>query len=70
MQTLLLVRHGNTHWNTKHLIQGNGEGNTILTAPHPATETYSGRTAGFLSCNHFKIVNSILDKQHKQQINW
>ena len=22
MQTLLLVRHGNTRWNTKHLIQG------------------------------------------------
>lgn len=54
----------------KHLIQGNGEGNAILTAPHPAAEAYSGGTAGFLGCNHFKIVNSILDKQHKQQINW
>lgn len=35
---------------------------TILKAPHPAAEGYSGGKAGFYGCNHFKIANAILAK--------
>lgn len=44
--------------------------NHILVAAHPAAETYSGGTAGFLGCNHFNIVNEILRNTNKSTINW
>lgn len=53
-----------------HIIQGNGVGNKILTAPHPAAETYSGGKAGFIGCSHFMTANNLLEKELKQQINW
>ncbi len=33
---------------------------TILTAPHPAAESYSGGKAGFFTCGHFKKINETL----------
>lgn len=43
-------------------IPSNVDFNYILTAPHPAAESYSGGKAGFLGCNHFKYANVILNK--------
>ena len=37
----------------------NQEGNTILEAPHPASEAYKPGS-GFIGCNHFNTINSIL----------
>ena len=34
--------------------------NYVLTAPHPAAESYSGGKAGFFGCNHFTYTNVIL----------
>ena len=39
---------------------------TILSAPHPAAEVYSGGKAGFFTCEHFKKINDKL----KQPIDW
>lgn len=33
----------------------------VLTAPHPAAESYSGGTAGFFGCNHFVKINEYLE---------
>lgn len=41
--------------------------NNILEAPHPASEAYKPGS-GFIGCNHFKLINSILEQQNKQQI--
>ena len=60
-------------WYNKTTIQdipANNDYNYILTAPHPAAETYSGGKAGFYGCNHFVFVNKILKKNKLKQINW
>ena len=41
-------------------------GHTILKAPHPAAESYSGGRAGFFTCGHFKKINTKLE----QPIQW
>ena len=41
-------------------------GHTILKAPHPAAESYSGGKAGFFTCGHFKKINDKLE----QPIQW
>ena len=51
-------------------IPANNDYNYILTAPHPAAETYSGGKAGFYGSNHFVFVNKILKKNKLKQINW
>ena len=33
----------------------------VLTAPHPAAESYSGGKAGFFGCNHFVKINEYLE---------
>ena len=44
----------------KHIMYPNGH--TILRAPHPAAEAYSGGKAGFFTCGHFKKINEKLEK--------
>lgn len=44
--------------------------NVILTAPHPAAESYSGGKAGFYGCNHFNIANNVLAKSGNSTINF
>jgi len=44
--------------------------NIILNAAHPAAEAYSGGKAGFYGCNHFNLVNEILQQQQKSTIVW
>ena len=44
--------------------------NYILTAPHPAAESYSGGKAGFFGCNHFAYTNVILKKKNINPIKW
>lgn len=45
--------------------------NSILKAPHPAAETYSGgKGATFTGCNHFNLCNEILKKDNDKIINW
>ena len=51
-------------------IPANEEWNYILTAPHPAAETYTGGKAGFYGCNHFLYANEILKKLKHTPINW
>lgn len=51
-------------------IPGDSQLNYILTAPHPAAETYNGGNAGFYGCNHFLFVNEILNKTRQSPINW
>lgn len=46
-----------------------GDSNSILMAPHPASEAYKPGS-GFIGCNHFKQVNSILESQNKSIINF
>lgn len=55
---------------TIKLIPGNSHMNYILTAPHPAAETYAGGNAGFYKCNHFLFINEILIKTKQSPINW
>ena len=55
---------------TIKLIPGNSHINYILTAPHPAAETYAGGNAGFYKCNHFLFINEILIKTKQSPINW
>lgn len=43
---------------------------TILEAPHPAAEAYSGGKAGFYGCGHFKKVNEILASKNLTTIQW
>lgn len=43
--------------------------NYILTAAHPAAESYR-TNAGFLGCNHFIIVNEVLKKEKNKIINF
>jgi uracil-DNA glycosylase len=45
------------------------EGNTILTAPHPAAEAY-GNIVKFTGCRHFIKVNELLKENNKLLINW
>jgi uracil-DNA glycosylase len=44
--------------------------NVILRAPHPAAEAYAGGKAGFYGCNHFNLVNEILQTTGKSTIVW
>lgn len=44
--------------------------NYVLTAPHPAAESYNNGNAGFFGCDHFYFVNKILDKKGLKKINW
>ena len=44
--------------------------NYVLTAPHPAAESYSGGKAGFFGCNHFTYTNVILKKKNINPIKW
>ena len=48
----------------KHIMYPSGH--TILKAPHPAAESYSGGKAGFFTCEHFKKINDKLE----QPIQW
>jgi len=48
----------------------NPDWNYMLTAPHPAAESYSGGNAGFYGCNHFYYVNSILKNKSLNEIKW
>jgi len=50
-------------------IPSNPYFNYVLKASHPAAECYS-TNAGFLGCNHFHYVNTILMKNNQVQINW
>lgn len=50
-------------------VKEKGMYNTILEAPHPASETYKPGS-GFIGCNHFVIVNKLLQLQGKEIINW
>ena len=43
---------------------------TILEAPHPAAEVYSGGKAGFFTCEHFKKINMALFKNKIEPIEW
>ena len=43
---------------------------TILKAPHPAAEVYSGGKAGFFTCKHFKKINTALLKNKIEPIQW
>lgn len=51
-------------------IPANNDYNYILTAPHPAAETYLDGKAGFYGSNHFVFVNKILKKNKLKSINW
>lgn len=44
--------------------------NYILTAPHPAAEVYQGGKAGFYGCDHFYMVNRVLNKKRLKEIIW
>lgn len=50
-------------------IPNNPYWNYVLTASHPATESY-GTNAGYFGCNHFNLVNTILDLRGQKTINW
>lgn len=50
--------------------ENNRGDNIILNAPHPAAEAYAGGKAGFYGCNHFKIVNHLLEEKNKTIIQW
>jgi len=47
----------------------NRDGNRVITAPHPAAETYSPG-AGFIGSKCFQKVNQILESQGKKKINF
>jgi len=51
-------------------IPANRDYNYILTASHPAAETYMNGKAGFYGCNHFYYANVILKKLKSKIINW
>lgn len=44
--------------------------NYLLTSPHPAAEAYAGGKAGFYGCDHFYMINKILQKKSFESINW
>jgi len=44
--------------------------NFIFTAPHPAAEIYSGKTAGFLDSNIFNLVDKLYKKKYGKSIKW
>jgi len=46
------------------------QGQYIVTAPHPAAESYVGGTAGFFGSKVFSQINKILIENGKNQINW
>ena len=48
---------------SKHIMYPSGH--TILRAPHPAAEVYSGGKAGFFTCGHFKKINDKLEEPIK-----
>jgi uracil-DNA glycosylase len=45
---------------TLSLFPEEEESHLLLTAPHPAAESYSGGKAGFYGCNHFIKINEYL----------
>jgi len=45
---------------TLSLFPEEEEAHWVLTAPHPAAESYSGGKAGFYGCNHFVKINEYL----------
>jgi uracil-DNA glycosylase len=45
---------------TLSLFPEEEESHLVLTAPHPAAESYSGGKAGFYGCNHFVKINEYL----------
>lgn len=45
---------------TLSLFPEEEESHLLLTAPHPAAESYSGGKAGFYGCNHFVKINEYL----------
>ncbi len=59
---LLWGKHAQNY--VDHINSGN-----ILVAPHPAAEVYK-KDAGFIGCNHFSMVNSLLKSKNKKIINW
>ena len=46
------------------------EGKYIITAPHPAAESYAGGKAGFFGSKIFSKTNQILIDNGKKQITW
>lgn len=61
-------------WGRKALaysgIIGAYDGNLILPAPHPAAEAYNRGGASFVGCEHFKIVNEVLESKNEGIIKW
>jgi len=51
-------------------IPTNEDLNYIMTAPHPAAESYANGKAGFFGCNHFYYVNEIINNKKLKKINW
>lgn len=43
---------------------------SVITAPHPAAEVYSGGNSGFLNSGVFRKINFELDKRTKKEILW
>lgn len=54
---LVFVLWGKKAQEYEQYIKGD---HTILKAPHPASESYSGGTSGFYTCGHFNTINEIL----------
>ncbi len=44
--------------------------NYVFTAPHPGMETFSEGKAGFYGCDHFYMVNTILQNKSFKPIIW
>ena len=63
-----------------HLLLGNvaqgyaqfitNKNHHIVTAPHPAAESYAGGTAGFFGSKVFTKINKILIDNGKENIKW
>jgi len=46
------------------------KGQYIITAPHPAAESYAGGNAGFFGSKIFSKTNQILIENGRNQIKW
>lgn len=44
--------------------------NYLLTSPHPTVEAYANDKASFYGCDHFYMINKILQKKSFKSINW
>jgi uracil-DNA glycosylase len=67
-QPLVVILWGREAQKYKHFFQSGNE--LVLTAPHPASEAYSGGTSGFFGCNHFVKANEYLARNGRDPIIW